>query len=326
MLLTKKRLASLTILMTIIFFILLLQLPEGIVGERGDDFILFAMKILFLGMTLAITVAFILILVFKREFVEWQTISINKYKNLLWLLIKRDFYSKYRKSILGVLWSLLNPLFMMLVLTAVFSYMFRHDIPNFPVYFLSGRLVYDLFTESTTMAMNSVIASEGIIKKIYVPKYIFPVSRVLSSLVNSFFFLIAFFLVVIITGAPFYWTMLLIPIPLFYVFIFSLGIAMLLSSMAVFFRDLAYLYGVFTLLLFFATPIMFPIEMLPGWLTSYIGLNPIFQFVQYFRDLTMNGVVPDLWSNLVCIGFALMALCIGTYAFMTRQDRFILNL
>ena len=326
MLLTKKRLAILTIFMTIIFFILLLQLPESIVGERGYDFLLFAMKILFLGMTLAITFAFVLILVFKREFVEWQTLSIKKYKNLLWLLIKRDFYSKYRKSILGVLWSLLNPLFMMLVLTMVFSYMFRFNIPNFPVYFLSGRLIYDLFQESTTMAMNSIIASEGIIKKIYVPKYIFPVSRVFSSLVNIFFFLIAFFFVVIITGAPFYWTMLLLPIPIFYAFVFSLGVALLLSSAAVFFRDLAYLYGVFTLLLFFATPIIFPIEQLPGWLQPYIGLNPLFQFIQYFRDLTMNGVVPDLWSNLVCIGFALMSLCVGIYAFMKRQDRFILNL
>ena len=326
MLLTKKRLAILTIFMTFIFFILLLQLPESIVGERGDIFILFAMKILFLGMTLAIIVAFIVILLFKREFVQWQTLSIKKYKNLLWLLIKRDFHSKYRKSILGVLWSLLNPLLMMLVLTAVFSYMFRITIPNFPVYFLSGRLIYDLFQESTTMAMNSVISSEGIIKKIYIPKYIFPVSRVLSSIVNTFFFLIAFFVVVIITGAPFYWTMLLIPIPLLYVFVFSLGIAMLLSSMTVFFRDLTYLWGVFTLLLFFMTPIMFPIEMLPGWLTPYIGLNPLFQFIQYFRNLTMDGVVPDLWSNLVCIGFALLSLCVGTYAFMKKQDRFILNL
>ena len=326
MLLTKKRLALLTILMTIIFFALLLQLPESIVGERGDNFVLFSMKILFLGMTLAVTTAFVLILAFKREFVEWQTISIKKYRNLLWLLIKRDFYSKYRKSILGVLWSLLNPLFMMLIMTAVFSQLFRQGIPNFPIYFLSGRLIYDFFTESTTMAMNSVISGEGIIKKIYVPKYVFPVSRVFSSLVNMFFFLIAYFLVTIITGAPFYWTMLLLPIPIIYTFVFSMGVAMLLSAMSVFFRDLTYLYGVFTLMLFFATPIIYPVEILPEWLMPIIGLNPLFQFIEYVRSLTLHGAVPDLWSNFVCIGFALSSICIGVYVFMTRQDRFILNL
>ena len=326
MLLTKKLLAILTIFMTLIFFILFLQLPESIVGERGDNFLLFAPKILFLGMTVAIALSFSLILIFKREFIQWQTVSINKYKNLLWLLIKRDFYSKYRKSILGVLWSLLNPLLMMLIMTAVFSQLFRFDIPNFPIYFLSGRLVYDFFTESTTMAMNSVISGEGIIKKIYIPKYVFPVSRVFSSLVNMFFFLIAYFFVTIITGAPFYWTMLLLPIPIFYIFVFSMGVAMLLSAMSVFFRDLTYLYGVFTLMLFFATPIIYPVEILPEWLMPIIGLNPLFQFIEYVRSLTLHGVVPDLWSNFVCIGFALSSICIGVYVFMTRQDRFILNL
>ena len=100
---------------------------------------------------------------------------------------------------------------------------------------------------------------------------------------------------------------------------------MLLTSAAVFFRDLAYLYGVLTLMLFFVTPIMFPMEALPEWLTPYMGLNPMFQFIEYFRALALRGYVPDLWSNLVCIGFALLALCTGVYVFMTRQDRFILN-
>ena len=326
MFLTKKRLAMLTIIMTIVFFVSLLQLPESIVGERGDYFLLFAPKILFLGMTAAVVIAFGLILIFKREFVQWQTISFNRYKHLLWTMIKRDFISKYRKSILGVLWSLLNPLLMMLILTMVFSTMFRHNIPNFPVYLLSGRLMYDFFSEATSSAMVSVVGGESIIKKIYVPKYIFPVSKVVSSLVNMFFFLIAFFIVFIATGESFKWTMLLLPIPIIYIFVFSLGIAMLLSSMTVFFRDLTYLYGVFTLALFFLTPIIYPIDMLPPWLLPYIGLNPLFQYIEYVRDLTLHGVVPDLWSNLVCIGFSLMAFCCGVYVFMTKQDRFILNM
>jgi len=324
MILTKKRLALLTILMTIVFFVLFMQLPDSVVGARGDNILLFAPKILFLGMTAAITVAFVLILVFKRDFVQWQMTSLKKYKYLFFMLVKRDFTAKYRKSILGILWSLLNPLLMMLVLTIVFSQIFRFNITNYPVYLLTGRIIYSFFTESTTLAMNSVIVNEGIIKKIYVPKYIFPVSRVLSSLVDLMFSLIAFLLVFIITGAQFRWTMLLIPIPMIYVFVFSLGIAMLLSSMAVFFRDITHLYTVFTLMLLFLTPIMYPIDILPDWVIPIMGFNPIYHFVDYFRDLAINGVVPDLWANMVCIGFAFAALSGGAYAFMTRQDRFIL--
>ena len=324
--LTKKRLALLTILLTIAYSGALYYLPESIIGNRADNILLYAPKIVFLGMTAAITTAVILVLVFKREFVRWQKTSFNRYKHLLRLLVRRDFVSKYRKSIFGVVWSLLNPLLTMLVITMVFSYLFRRNIEYFPVYLLGGQIIYGFFNESTTQGMRTVISSEGIIKKIYVPKYIFPLSRVISSLVNLAFSFIAFLLVFIVVGAPFRWTMLLIPLPILYTFIFSLGVAMLLSSMAVFFRDLTYLYGVFTLLLMYLTPIFYPVDILPDNLRPIIGLNPLFQFIGYFRDLTLYGKVPDLWTNLVCIGFALASLCCGTFIFMTQQDKYILHL
>ncbi|MCL2060309.1 MAG: ABC transporter permease, partial [Oscillospiraceae bacterium] len=256
--LTKKRIALLTIALTVIYFIPLMYLPESIVGARAENFLLFAPKIFFLSMTASVTTAIVLILIFKRQYVAWQLASFNRYKHLLRLLVRRDFISRYRKSILGVLWSLLNPLLTMLVMTLVFSYIFRFQIENFPVYLLSGQIIFGFFSESTTQAMGSVIAGEGIIKKIYVPKYIFPVSRVLSSLVNLAFSFIAFLLVFIFTGVQFKPTMLLLPIPILYVLVFSLGIAMLLSSMAVFFRDLTYLYGVFLTLLLYLTPLFYP--------------------------------------------------------------------
>ena len=324
--LTKKRLALITVLLTATYSIALFFLPESIVGSRAENILLFAPKIVFLGMTAAITTAVILILVFKREFVRWQITSFNRYKHLLRLLVRRDFVSKYRKSILGVVWSLLNPLLTMLVITMVFSYLFRRSIEYFPVYLLGGQLIYGFFNESTTHGMRTVISSEGIIKKIYVPKYIFPLSRVISSLVNVAFSFIAFMLVFIVTRAPFRWTMLLMPIPILYTFVFSLGVAMLLSSMAVFFRDLTYLYGVFTLLLMYLTPIFYPVDILPDRLMPFMGFNPLYHFVDYFRDLTLRGTVPDLWANMVCIGFALAAFCCGVFVFMTQQDKYILNL
>jgi len=175
--------------------------------------------------------------------------------------------------------------------------------------------------------MNSVIASEGVIKKVYVPKYMFPLSKVFISLVNLFISFIAFILVFLVTGADFHWTMLLIPLPLIYIFVFSLGVAMFLSSLSVFFRDLTYLYGVFTFMLFFLTPIMYPVyPTIPVNLMPIYGLNPMFQFVQFFRDVALYNTVPDLWANMVCIGLALSSLCIGTFVFMRQQGKFILSL
>ena len=315
-----------TVFLAVVFFILLLSLPEGVVGERSDNLLLFAPKILFLSVTASIVTAFILVFIFKRDFITAQYNTLCHFRHYLNLLVKRDFVSRYRKSILGVLWSLLNPLLMMLVMTLVFSYLFRFQIENFPVYILSGRIIFGFFEESTTLAMGSVIANEAVIRKVYVPKYVFPLARVLSSLVNLAFSLLAFFLVFIITGAPFRWTMLLMPVPIIYVFIFSLGMSMFLSSMVVFFRDLTYLYGVALVLLMYLTPLFYPVEIIPERFIPLYGFNPLYHFVDYFRDLTLRGVVPDLWSNMVCLGFALAALCVGTYIFMSEQDKYILYL
>ena len=154
-----------------------------------------------------------------------------------------------------------------------------------------------------------------------------PLSRVISSLVQMAFSLVAFFIVVLVTGAPFYWTMFLIPIPIIYIFVFSLGVAMLISSLAVFFRDLTYLYGVLTTLIMYLSAIFWPVEILEGGaLENLIGLNPMYQFITYFRYLVYWGRVPDLWFNFVCIGLALTALCGGTYVFMKQQDKYILSL
>ena len=326
MLLTKKRLALLTILFAFTYFGIMLFLPESIVGTRAENMLLFIPKIFFLSLTASVMTAILFILIFKRQFITWQFVSFNRYKHLLRLLVRRDFISRYRKSVLGVLWSLLNPLLTMIVMTLVFSYLFRFQIENFPVYLLSGQIIFGFFNESTTQAMNSVIAGEAIIKKIYVPKYIFPVSRILSSLVNLVFSFVAFIFVFIVTGARFRPTMLLLPLPILYVFVFSLGVSMLLSSMAVFFRDLTYLYGVFLTLLTYLTPLFYPVDILPERMIPIIGFNPLYHFVDYFRSLALYGIIPDLWSNMVCIGFALSALCCGVYVFMSQQEKYILYL
>jgi len=326
MVLTKKKVAFLTTVLTVVYLVLLFLLPVSIVGSRQENMLLFAPKLLFLAITAAIVTAFLSILIFKRDFLSGQFNTFNRYKYYLGLMVKRDFVARYRKSVLGVLWSLLNPLLTMIVMTIVFSYMFRFQIENFPVYLLGGLVLYNFFNESTSLAMDSVIAGENVIKKIYVPKYIFPLARVISSLVNLAFSFLAFLLVFTITGVPFKWTMLLLPIPIIYTFVFALGVAMLLSSLTVFFRDLKHLYRVLLLLWMYMTPLFYPVSSIPEWFMPIYGLNPLFHFVDYFRKLTLDGIIPDLWSNMVCIGFALASICVGVYVFMSKQDRYILFL
>jgi len=312
--------------MSIALFAVLIFLFAKYLPVYATNAPLLMLGMVFLAMTVAITIIFCLVVITKRRYVRQQWLTLNRFRHLLFLMVKRDFVTRYRRSVLGVLWSLLNPLLTMLIMTMVFSHLFRFDIPNFPVYLLSGRILFDFFSDSTTQAMNSVLDNAGIIKKVYVPKYVFPVSRVLSSLVNLGFSFIAFLLVFIITRATFHWTILLVPIPIILLFIFSLGIGMILSSIAVFFRDMKHLYVVSMTLLMFLTPIFYPVSILPESIFHLIHFNPLFHFVGYFRALALEGFVPGFWTNIICIGLALLALCCGLYVMMTKQDKFILHL
>ena len=166
------------------------------------------------------------------------------FNELLKQLIIRDVKLKYRRSYLGYLWSILNPLMLMMVLVVIFSNLFRFDIPNFPLYMISGQFLFGFMTEATNMSVSSITGNSALIKKTYVPKYIFTVSKVGSSLVNLLFSLGALLLVMIFTDAEFSWNLLFFPVIILEVFIFSLGLGLWLSAITVFFRDIQYLWGV----------------------------------------------------------------------------------
>jgi len=282
--------------------------------------------LLSLGVLAATFVGLIFYIIFKRKELAKHLSTFGKYRHLLFLMVKRDFVTRYRRSILGILWSLLNPLLTMLVLSMVFSYVFRLEIPNLPVYILSGQIIFALFSESTSAAMYSIVGNASIIRKIYVPKYVFPISRIIYSIINFGFAFVAFLIVVLITGAPFHITLLLAPLPLLYLIIFSIGIGLLLSSLVVFFRDLTYLYGIITTLLMFMTPLFYPVEILTPEIYQLIHLNPMFHYVTFFRELALHGTIPGLWLNAVCLGFALASLLLGMWAIMTQQNKYILYL
>ena len=164
------------------------------------------------------------------ELLRAQLEKWRKYRTLLGRLVQRDLKVKYRRSVLGYLWSLLNPLLMMVVMSLVFSYMFRYDIPNYPIYLITGQIMFTFFSESTTMAMTSVLGNASLIKKVYVPKYIFPISRVLSSFVTLLFSLAAVVIVMLATRTPVTPVIILFPLPLVYVLLFSVGVGGLFSG------------------------------------------------------------------------------------------------
>ena len=176
---------------------------------------------------------------FNKGYVKEKMEGFRRFTPLLRELVVRDIKVRYRHSALGLVWTVLNPLLMMVVITIVFSTLFKQNIPNFPIYYLSGSLIFAFNSESTTTALNSIISNASLIKKVYIPKYLFPLSNVLSGLVNLGFSLIAMFIVMLITDAPFHATLLLLPIPIFYTFLFSVGLGILLSAVTVFFRDIA---------------------------------------------------------------------------------------
>lgn len=250
-----------------------------------------------------------------------------KYRFLLSNLIGRDLKVKYRRSKLGVLWSVLNPLLMMLVMTAVFSAFFRFDIPNYPVYLLSGQLLFTFFNDATSSAMGSVLFSAPLIKKVYVPKYIFPLEKSCFSFINMLFSMIALLFIMVITGAPFHASLLAAPVPLFTMFIFCMGIGLFLSAGAVYFRDVMHFWSVIVMALNYATPIFYPESIWRGTFMAYVGkLNPLYWYVSTFRGCIIDGVFPSALQLALCCAFAVISLAIGSVVFAKSQDNFILHI
>lgn len=250
--------------------------------------------------------------------------SLYRYKWLLEELVIRDLKIKYRRSVLGYLWSVLNPLLMMLVLTIVFSTVFRFDIPNYPVYLLTGQLLFNFYSESTTMAMDSILNGASLIKKVYLPKYIFPLSRVLSTFTTMIFSLIALFLVMLITSTEWHITLILLPLVFVHILVFSLGISLILSVSVVYFRDIKHLYGVFLSALNFLTSIFYPTSILPEWVKPWMIFNPLYDYIELFRDILLYGKWPTVEENLLCVFFSLGFLLLGIWVFKKHQKNFIL--
>lgn len=262
---------------------------------------------------------------FIKKLKEWL-FSFFRYQDLLKELVVRDIKVKYRRSVLGYIWSVLNPLLMMVVISTVFSHMFRFDIENYPVYLLTGQLVYNFYSESTNFAMTSIINGGSLIKKVYLPKYIFPLSRVLSSFVNLLFSLTALIIILVATKAQITPAFFLFPLPLIYLLLLCIGVGLIMSVVTVFFRDMLHLYGVFLTALMYMTPIFYPVSAMSDEVVKILKLNPLFHIVGMFRKIVMDGQFPTLRENIVCLAFSVVFILIGLVVFKKKQDNFVLYL
>lgn len=240
-------------------------------------------------------------------------------------LISRDFKLKYRRSVLGVVWSVLNPLLMMCVLAAVFSFFLRFsDIQNYPLYLILGNTLFGMMSDSTTTAMNSIIESSSLLKKIRIEKMIFPLGKVLFALVNFCFSLVAVAIVMVFYQVVPTFNILLLPLLLVYVVLFSAGLSLLLAALAVFFRDVCHLWGVVITAWTYATPLFYPADILPEWMMAVEQFNPMYHYVTYFREIVLWGTTPSLEANVICLGFAVITFIVGFLVFRKLQNRFIL--
>ena len=214
----------------------------------------------------------------------------------------------------------------MIILSIVFSSIFKFDVENFPLYVLSGQVIFNFFNDSTTSSMSAIISSASLIKKVYVPKYLFVLSRVMSSFINLMASFTALLLVMVATRAELHWTVFLSVIPLAMVVLFSFGVGMFLAAITVRFRDVIHLYSVFTTGLLYLTPVIYPMAALPDVVKTIVMINPLTNYLLMFRDVMFNNTLPSVFSVLLGIAEAALALALGLYVFYKNQDEFILNL
>ena len=247
-----------------------------------------------------------------------------KYFVFLKEVVKRDIKRKYYKSALGVLWTVLNPLLSMLVMTFIFSTLFRRNVDNFPIYILCGQLMFGFINGSGRQGLGAILNNAGYIRSIYIPKYIFVLSRVIESFVDMLFSLAALLLVMIITGAPFTPYLIFLPVVFALAFMFALGWALILATYGTFLRDLHHLYGIFSTMWMYLSAIFYPVTIVPAAYRFVFDINPMIHYISLMRSICHQGVMPSEKSLIIATCFSVLVLIFGISVFKSKEDKFFL--
>lgn len=248
-------------------------------------------------------------------------IELLRYRDLVRALVVRDLKVRYRRSAIGFLWTMLQPLLTMLVLTLVFSAIFRFEITNYPVYALAGIMFWNFFSQSITTSMNSLRGNAHLLTKIPVPKAVFPLATVIAGVINLLFALVPLFAILLFTGHPIRPAILFLPAAILLAALFTLGAGLLLSPMAVFFYDTIEMIGVLMTLLMYMTPIFYPMDIVPEKYVWAVRFSPIRSVLEVFRDPIYYGKIPPLSHLTVAVVVTAGALLIGIVAFRRSSDR-----
>ena len=255
--------------------------------------------------------------------------ELDENRFILKQLVTKDFKRKYRRSVLGIAWSVLNPLMMMIVMSVVFSFVFRADIENYPLYLILGNITFSFMSESTSQALMSFIDAAPLLKKVRVSRFVFPVQKVLFALVNFTFSLVAVALVMLWFRVVPTWHIIWLPVCLFLLVLFCSGIGLIVGSLAVFFRDVVHLWSVILTAWTYLTPIFWvPTQLAangaPAWVMSIVELNPMYGFVTFMRDIFLWNQNPSMQTLGLCVFWAVIMLGIGILVFRKNQHKFIL--
>lgn len=238
-------------------------------------------------------------------------------------LVKRDFKQKYKRSILGMGWSVLSPLLQLLIMRIVFTQFFAKDIPHYTVYLFAGNLTFAFFKESTTGGMSALMSNAPIFTKINVPKYIFLLTKNVSAIINFAITLMIFFLFVAVDGVAFSWRFLTLLYPVLCLIVFNIGVGMILSALFVFFRDTQYLYDIFTLLLMYLSAIFYSVDSYAPQVQRLFLLNPLYCVIKYIRVTVLEGHLPSPAFHLLLLGYALAAITAGSWIYHRENHKFL---
>lgn len=249
--------------------------------------------------------------------------KIKKHQFLFEELVKRDFKQKYKRTVLGMGWSILSPLLTLLVMKLVFTQLFGRDTPHFTTYLFAGNIVMSFFKESTKGGMSSLMSNSRIFTKVNVPKYLFLLSKNVSVLVNFGLMLCVFFLFAFFDNIEFGLHMLTLVYPILCLVIFNIGIGMILSALFVFFRDTQYLYDVFLTLLTYLSAIFYTVDRFPEPAQRLFLLNPVYCYIRYFRLVVIDGIIPSLHYHGLCLFYAAVALIAGIWVYKKNNHKFL---
>ncbi len=247
----------------------------------------------------------------------------RKYHFLFEELVKRDFTKKYKRTILGMMWSILGPLMTLGVMALVFTQFFGREIEHYVIYLFCGNLLYSYFKESTSTGMTVLYENSDIFSKVNVPKYMFLLSKNVSALINFGINICVLFIFCLIDGVPFTWKYIMLLYPIACMVAFNLGMGLILSALYLMFRDLKYLYDVFTLLLMYVSAIFYSIETYSQNIQYLFYLNPVYVYIRYFRKIILEGTIPRLSFHLLAAGYAIVALVIGALIYKKKNYKFL---